>query len=68
MPKLLDMVLDSKTNASIMMLTETANVEILSLKLLLGRLSVKDPRDIAATIRAGRSIDAWQIATFRKGF
>jgi hypothetical protein len=51
-----------------MMLTETANVEILSLKLLLGRLSVKDPRDIASTIRAGRSIDAWQIATFRKGF
>jgi predicted acylesterase/phospholipase RssA len=68
MPKLFDMVLDSKTNASIMTLTETANVEILSLKLLLGRLSVKDPRDIAATIRAGRSIDAWQIATYRKGF
>lgn len=67
-PRLLDMVLDSKTNAAIMTLTETANVEILSLKLLLGRISLKDPRDIAATIRAGRSIDAWQIATFRKGF
>lgn len=67
LPRVIDMLLDSKTNASVMLLSETGNVEILSLKLVLGTLSANNPRDIPASIRTGRSLEAWQIATFRRG-
>jgi predicted acylesterase/phospholipase RssA len=67
LPRVVDMLLDSKTNASIMLLSETGNVEILSLKLVLGTLSANNPRDIPTSIRTGRSLDAWQIATYRRG-
>ena len=67
LPRVVDMLLDSKTNASIMALTETGNVEIMSLKLVLGTLSINNPRDIPVSIRTGRSLEAWQISTYRRG-
>jgi hypothetical protein len=67
LPRVVDMLLDSKTNASIMLLSETGNVEILSLKLVLGTLSANNPRDIPTSIRTGRTFEAWQISTFRRG-
>ena len=61
------LLLDSKTNASLMLLSETGNVEILSLKLVLGSLSVNNPRYIPTSIRTGRTLEAWQVTTYRRG-
>jgi hypothetical protein len=67
LPRVVDMLLDSKTNASLMLLSETGKVEILALKLVLGSLSANNPRDIAASIRTGRTLEAWQVTTYRRG-
>ena len=67
LPRVVDMLLDSKTNASLMLLSETGNVEILSFKLVLGTLSANNPRDIPTSIRMGRTLEAWQTASYRRG-
>jgi predicted acylesterase/phospholipase RssA len=64
--RLVDLALDSKTDAVIRTMTESPNVEVYTLKLNLGRLHLNDPGDIPAAIRAGRTIESWQLTTYRK--
>lgn len=66
--KLIDVLLDSKTDSAVQMMTATGNVEVMSLKLNLGTLSFKDPRAIAKSICSGRRLDSWQAAIYRSGF
>jgi hypothetical protein len=66
MVRLIDMALDSKTEAVIRAVTESPNVEVYEVKLNLGKLHLHDPRDIPAAIRAGGSIESWQFTTWRK--
>jgi hypothetical protein len=64
--RLVDLALDSKTEAVIRAVTESPNVEVYEVKLNLGKLHLHDPRDIPAAIRAGGAIESWQFTTWRK--
>jgi predicted acylesterase/phospholipase RssA len=64
--RLVDLALDSKTEAVIRTVTESPNVEVYAVKLNLGKLHLHDPRDIPAAIRAGGALESWQFTTWRK--
>jgi hypothetical protein len=66
MARLIDLMLDSKTDGVIRTITESPDVEIFSIKLNLGQLSLNDPGEIPLMIRVGRMVDAWQLTTHRK--
>ncbi|MEZ4362152.1 MAG: patatin-like phospholipase family protein [Kofleriaceae bacterium] len=62
---LLDLLLDSKTQAHIRALTEVDGVEIMTATLNLGRMSFITRRNIPHTIRSGQIIEAWKLDLFR---
>jgi hypothetical protein len=59
--QILDLLLDSKTTTNIRLVTALPTVEVMSVKLNLGWLNVKNPRDIAKAVRSGRTMESWEI-------
>jgi len=59
--RLIDLALDSKTEAMIRAMNRAPGRRGALAEAEPGRLHLNDPRDIPAAIRAGRSIDSWQL-------
>ena len=58
---LIDRLLDSKTITNVQIVTATPGVEVLTVKLNLGWLSVQNPAEIARAVRSGRTLESWDV-------
>jgi len=59
--QLIDRLLDSKTTTNVQIVTATPGVEVLTVKLNLGWLSMQNPAEIARAVRSGRTLESWDV-------
>ncbi len=62
---MLDLVLDSKTQALVRTLAEVDGVEVMTATLNLGRMSFITRKNLPHTIRSGQIMEAWKLELYR---